>query len=343
MNIILFAFGILLMTMEWRRRTRETVFQVQENEFPQDDEYPRIVWMYHSGQMKPGVPDIFNITKGNLKNWDLRFLIDENISLYLNSSLFPEEFHHIIPQHRSDFLRLCLLYYYGGWYIDTTVMINSDSFMEDALEEIKKKRAQLYGYCFLQCPLKNIESNVLYAPKHSSVMKAWKDEFESAIIHGETRYTYEVHRNGVDVPAQIFRPYPSVYSYLVIYTTQQAAFNKVLPRKPTIISYNSEDYIYQFVKDCEYDNKCIISSIKQQFVRPKYQVLKIFYGFRNQIWKGSAPNPSSIYKDTHENPKGIRLSSEVNQKASILVKYNILLFLSWVHVCYYFGHIYFVK
>ena len=266
--------------------------------------YPREVWMYYEGKM----PEILQIVTNHSQQilseqWNVHFLTENTVEFYLKDRCFPETYHLYTPQAQSDYIRLHLLRQYGGWWIDASSNINSDVFMELAIDEVANTNAGLFGYCFEQCPRMVIESNVLYAPARSPLLVAWSDEYWKALNLGREKYIYEAFRSGVDMPKQIFPSYPKVNPYWTVYATERVAISRKMPRNLPIITKDAKQYIYKLYADCKWDSNCTRNGLKAELVNPRYQITKLTSAQRAKTWPGSQaksritglePNPPCI-------------------------------------------------
>lgn len=100
----------------------------------------KIIWMYW-GQGIDNAPELVKIAFKNWsvmnRNYDVLFLDDRNLHEYLgfdfNKLWYDCEHLNLGMAGKSDFLRILLLYHYGGTWVDSTTFCLSplDSWMED--------------------------------------------------------------------------------------------------------------------------------------------------------------------------------------------------------------------
>ena len=246
----------------------------------------RNVWIYYDGHMVPVLVFLVEKAKETLSSrWNVHFLTAETIPHYLKRSTFPMNYNLYSPQAQSDFIRLSLISEYGGWWLDVSTILNSDSFMENALRQVKRAHAVFYGYC-MQCPRLLIESGVFYAPKDSIFIHIWKNEYRKALEIGRIHYMYQTFRSNINLPANNFIRYPIVNPYFTVYTAEQVALSRI-PRRTPLIIHNSETAIYKLLNDCRWDLNCGVAALRNELFVPRYQITKVWSWWRREAWPGA--------------------------------------------------------
>jgi mannosyltransferase OCH1-like enzyme len=106
--------------------------------------YPKIIWMYWDTKKLPHmIEKIKKYNEPKLKSWDVRFLNAETIYHYISKSEFPENYDKLLPAHKADWIRMCLLHKYGGCWMDAGIIINSPTGLDDIYDKMIKKQADL--------------------------------------------------------------------------------------------------------------------------------------------------------------------------------------------------------
>ena len=206
--------------------------------------YPRIVWSYYEGVMFDKIERMFNITFNTVCSvWTFRFLTPGNLSLFLDSHHLPTCWHLLTPQTRSDFIRLALLYQYGGWWLDTAVIVSSPTILEKYYTDAKKQEAHLFACCVAQCPRLNIETNFMYAPLGSLFIQQWLEEFNALLSIGRRNYQLDAYRNGVTYSYFLFDGYPKLNIYMSIYVAQQMTLQRKVPRNISLLILNADEVL----------------------------------------------------------------------------------------------------
>ena len=123
------------------------------------------------------------------------------------------------PQRLSDFIRLHVLYEYGGYWVDASTIMNSSLSVYGARQQ--REQTELVGY-YLEGYTKDkrypvIESWFFGCVRHSTFVWYWREEF-MRLNHYICSVAYVEHRqlNGVDVSGFGFMRY-----YLAIHVAAQ--------------------------------------------------------------------------------------------------------------------------
>lgn len=268
-----------------------------ENDGADEDKvYPRVIWTWFDRPEAPFV-DLFvshnmNVTNGT---WKYIFLTADNVSLYLNTSTFPEHFEDLIPSHKSDYIRIRLVEEYGGLWMDFTTLIGSIPFLEEIRDRTIRENLAIYGYCTWFCPLKHFETGVFYAPAGSEVVKEWRKQVDLAYSMGHLNYIYETYRSGVTMSPEVFR-YPNAGNYFIIFTAFQVVMERTLQRHTPYISISTRDGPYQLQEYCLWNRQCMVSEFKKQVEHQTYPIIKLNSGNRRHLWPKWKPNPGGRHQ-----------------------------------------------
>lgn len=270
--------------------------------------YSRNIWMYYEGNMFDQIEFMFRQTLTTLSSrWDIYYLTPGNLSYYIPPDELPVCWNIMTPQTKSDYIRLTLLMKYGGWWIDSAIMISDAAIMDVYLSEVMKKSAQLFACCVYQCPTLNLETNFIYAPKGSSVIYYWHLEFRKMLDEGRRNYQYHAFRKGVTFSFFLFEPYPLTNIYMSVYVAQQVTLQRLVPRNISVMIKPADQVLYSWYAGCT-DMSCFRQRATMQLRSPKYPVIKISGWIRKKIW---AVEPEvSIRKllDNRELLKGLRIN-----------------------------------
>ena len=279
--------------------------------------YPNHVWMYYDGELVPVLQKLLNRTESILRHrWSFHYLTPDSLLLYIPYESFPTTYNQYASQAQSDWIRLKLLSQFGGWWIDASTIINSDKFMTEIRDVVIRTGAVFYGFCFNQCPKMLIESSVLYAKKNSPVTRAWEQEYTNALEIGREKYIYHAFRTGIDLPYQLFKPYPFVNPYFTVYATQRVAISRVIPRNTKVLTRDANTVIYQLMSDCNWHHNCIVEQLRLELTHPAYQVTKVWSWWRLQAWPGSEAKTTT----TSREPKFLFSEATLSRNLRILSK-----------------------
>lgn len=142
---------------------------------------PKIIWMYWETGDKPIIIEKC-IERVKLLNPDsqVNVLSKENISDYLPMEYVQKLYHNpnITPTHRSDVIRLKLLYDYGGIWLDASVLVNvsfDEIIISDGQFDCIGFYLKQHFQHFKQNKIPVIENWFMASPKNSDFIKGWLD------------------------------------------------------------------------------------------------------------------------------------------------------------------------
>lgn len=250
-----------------------------------NDDYPRIIWTYFNGSMPYYLREMFELTVNNLNNtWKYILLNEDNMSKYIDVTTLPSHFSLLLPQHQSDIIRLLLLSKYGGWWMDTGIIVNNISVMERMYNRIIREKAEFYGVCIYECPLKDVETSFMYARKGSNLVSKWLEEMEGVYKIGKENYIYKVYREGVNIPELTFTPYPRISPYLVIFAAFEKAVFRLNPRNASIIIESGWDYLYAMHKYANANRNSYKNAYFNEEKRKSFDIIKISGWLRETLF-----------------------------------------------------------
>lgn len=303
-------------------------------------EYPRIMWSFYDRKMQKPIQEMLDKTLETVKDkWTFNFLTYENLSNFLDVSTFPSNLRNTLPAHQSDYIRLRLLEKYGGWWIDTALIINSNDIMEDFYSEAVTKHSHLVAVCNVQCPRKLIEDGFMYAPKGSIVIKEWLKELEKAHVMGQQNYIYSLYRSGVTFPFYIFEPnYPIARPYMTTYAAQQKTLDQIVPRNTTILIHRPEVSLYQLNYECHKNAYCVRRVYFNKEKLKKYPIVKLNSWVREIVFRSDdtvtcydsfiEPNPlkkgMDYPKDRIKRSVFYHFISNISMDLLVVIVFNIL-------------------
>ena len=226
---------------------------------------PKIIWTYWNDQdIPPLVQTILHHRANILTGWNQIILSDETLKEYVNP---PKEYYELGQTHKSDWLRLALLQKYGGCWMDASIIVNSESALNEIYNKSIQQKSEFTGFYTPIGLLHNdtstfIESWCLLAPKGSQVIGTWLDEYEQACRIGFPEYRRKVTKEN-EISTHIYNP-ETEDVYLTVYAACQMAIQKRLRKQANIILYNSYDSMYKLHHQCwdaeknDYDHDCIV-------------------------------------------------------------------------------------
>lgn len=205
------------------KQQEESIIVQTSDVAQQREQIPPVVWLYwHDPELPFFVRKIIEHNKTVLPEYEFRLLDRLTVENYLPELTLPDE---VGITHRTDLIRLQLLYHYGGVWMDATVILNQDF---GWIEELSKQRCyDLIAYYRERSTVNYahpvVESWFLASPSGTEFMKAWAEEFGQISVLGGQYYDQLIARPDYDILRQkIDRP-----SYLLVYLAEQIASRAV--------------------------------------------------------------------------------------------------------------------
>jgi len=222
---------------------------------PFTDSYilPKIAWTHWNNDRPPKViKDILDNRPSAIPTWDVRFVTDETVLEYIDSSDFPHNYKSLSPPHRADWIRLRLLELHGGVWLDAGIIVNDEAALNKLHAETLQKRAEYTGF-YPNDGLNPagtpsyIDNWFIMAPKGSPFISKWKKEYEEAIDVGFVPYKKKLTSTNM-----VFTDY-NVKDPNDVYLTPQASLQKLLqtmPSKPNILLHHARDSMMKLHAEC---------------------------------------------------------------------------------------------
>ena len=232
---------------------------------------PKVAWMYWNTPEQPAlIQQIHAYNRRRMVGWTIRFLNKETVSEYIPASAFPARYSTLKAAHQADWIRVYLLSEYGGVWMDASIIVNDAAALDRLWEESLSKGSEFTGFS-----LKNdradcmsprgvslyIENWFIMAPKESSILHLWREEYERAIDLGFDAYREELKAKAVDVNL-VFGTGESTY------LTQHACLQSVLQKKlwwiPTMIVMHSEKDMFKLHGDSGWKEAAIMGILREE-------------------------------------------------------------------------------
>ena len=228
----------------------------------------KLLWMYWNHRKPHLVRQIEEHNKKHLPSWKIIYLTDKNIHEYIPA--FPPNYKTIIPQHKSDWIRLYLIMTYGGVWCDASIIINSEKAMDELWEKTTthdfvgfyngKKTNGIYEV---------VESWCFASKKNGIVVTLWFHEFNKAIEEGYKPYRDRIMKN---TNLSVYVKNKNLTDYFtVFYCLQNVMQHHPLPPMYLMDSHDSMFKLNK--KDCKNaskPSKCIMNILKTKKVKLPY-------------------------------------------------------------------------
>lgn len=223
---------------------------------------PKIIWLYWDTPERPTlVQQIYDNNKEKVRGWDVRFLNKTSLPTYISESDYPNNYSNLSTPHQADWIRLYLLKQYGGCWMDASIILNDPEAMDRLYTQSVSIRSQFTGFSFKRTNL-YIENWFIMAPKNSSVIDLWFQEYTKAIEMGFLNYKHRLFDLGVNL-SKIYKRHTDD-----VYLTQHACIQYVLQKQclfiPPMIILPAEDAMLKIRQTCNYDCKCTMNTIRNK-------------------------------------------------------------------------------
>lgn len=236
---------------------------------------PKKTWTYWDNidSIPPDIIDIINTRNKHLNGYDNILLTKSNIYDYIDIKEFPKNYNKLSIPAKTDWIRLYLLYTYGGIWMDASIIITKLHDIDEIYNNCYKNKYELMAFYLEQRTINNdiysfIESWFLIAPINSNVIKKWKKEFEHAVDIGFDEYFDEI-KNNVNITNL------GNTSYLTIHATIKKLITYDEIDKNKIYLKKAEDDMFNIHTKCKWKRWCIADALnKNEHLKLKYVKLR---------------------------------------------------------------------
>jgi len=252
--------------------------------------YPKIIWIYWDQEELPhNINLIKKHNKDKFKGWELRFLNINTLKKYIPESAYNPNYNDLVPANKSDWIRLYLIYNYGGCWLDAGIILNnSDEFNKIYNDTVNKSS---YMTVFKSCDKTStfthssgvnlplvIDSWFILAPQRSYVVKAWLDEFNYAMDYGFLNYKRKLIKEDTNISKIYFKNEED--TYLMVHMCIQYVLQKKLTYLPSLLILDSGESMYKIQSDCNWNNDCIVDKINNDPASKDLPFIKLTNGNR---------------------------------------------------------------
>jgi hypothetical protein len=207
---------------------------------------PRILWTYwHSGEPPLVVRRCLTSWQAHNPGYVVNLVTEQNLSQFVDMKEVPAAFAHTWPARQSDWLRLYLLYRYGGIWLDASIFLTGPI---DWLIETQARDGSEYVGFYLEratsradCPI--IDSWCMAAPIGSRFVRNWYRELtDRAMALGDQAYLDELASRRVldKIVQKLTDP-----AYLIIHVTGQVVLHDQGRYRISLTRAEDSAYFYQ--------------------------------------------------------------------------------------------------
>lgn len=182
---------------------------------------PKIVWMYWDNEEYPSFVKLCmdKIIKNN-PDFVINIVNERNLGEFIDINRIPE---FNMVQHKADFIRLSLLYKYGGVWIDSSVMLfESLDYYFKILSNYKSNFLSFYwDYNSSDYEYPIVQNWFMISAANTDFIKDWLEEFVFAGSIGVESYIKEKTKNNPEYLQKINDPF-----YLYNFVCSQKSLRK---------------------------------------------------------------------------------------------------------------------
>lgn len=209
---------------------------------------PSIIWSYWH---EPPAPALVAQCQDNWRRMapdhEIRALDKNNFLTWIPADTIPDYFYRLPPYRQADWLRLQLLAAHGGIWIDASIILTQSlQWVHATQEQYKSEYVGFYIEAFTNRPDKPIIENwFMAAAPNSDFIKNLANEFNHAIILGETAYLAELSQRGkFEDVIQLIAP-KKLHSYLIMHVAASVLLDKNI-EKYRLALFRAEDTAFAF-------------------------------------------------------------------------------------------------
>ncbi len=224
---------------------------------------PKVAWSYWDNNTPPIITRIIEERVQAMPDWNIRLLTEATIKNYIDLSTAPNGYDKLKPQHKADWIRLKLLEKYGGLWLDSSIIVNNGSAINEIYEDAVSRRAELVSFTMAKPTHEEyIENWFIMAPLRSRVIRDWLTEYETAISMGFLQYRKHIIGQGIKLSEDIYSN-----KHESVYLTQHACIQVMLKRrhllrsKSRLLLYPAERNMFKVQIGCNWKYDCIIDNI----------------------------------------------------------------------------------
>lgn len=155
---------------------------------------PKKIWLFWDGEMPLIVSDCLEKVKVIHSDYEVYILNNKNLNQFCDVDF--REFHNITYQQKADLIRLNLLYKYGGYWLDASIILYEKI---DWIGELMQKNGS-EGFAFYRA--KNtiikefpiLENWLLASTQGNIFYNIWFEELKKAIQISPREYIYQIKK-----------------------------------------------------------------------------------------------------------------------------------------------------
>ena len=242
--VLLFLLIMIIIVLKYndceKYKKQYNSIQYMQTNYNLNYNFKNIFCFWNSKIIPPLINECVKNYKIKLPEWNIILLNDKTIYNFIDKTDFPNNYNKLEVTQKSDWIRLFLLYKYGGLWMDASIIINDPSEINYMYDKVFKENYEIAGYSFSNKLYSfedyyTFENWFIISRKNSEIIYKWLKEYEYAIEIGFESYN---NNNNLILTLHVFTNYFND-NYWIVYTCFQ---NTILKNK---ILYDKI-----FIKDC---------------------------------------------------------------------------------------------
>lgn len=248
---------------------------------------PNIIWLFWDGHIPDSNRYFLHNLKEKLNNYNLVFLCNTTVFNYVDIKRIPPNLYTIKKANQVDYYRFCLLYCYGGVWLDCSTYLSGNSFVNSFIDRMRNKESLMGGFNFIHHPNYHIEVGIIFAPRKSPFIRNIVKEMDLSMKIGRKTYMRKRINEGVIVksPFIVERNKEEVIykEYLCVYVSILTVLQKYYNNDANIELLKAEDYMYKLHDLCHWNNTCMKRLWEEVEETKQYPVTKFNHLNRDLI------------------------------------------------------------
>ncbi len=181
---------------EYEKLYNEKYSQYKSTNYNLSDDYKHIFLFWHSDHLPSMVNECVKKMASKLPSWSIILLNNETIYKFIKRYEFPKKYDTVnFTSIKCDWIRLYLLYNYGGLWIDISTIINDPAIIEQLYTDVNDSKPigiyklDVNSFTHDSITYTCVENwFIMVKSKQNYILKLWIEEFEKAIDMGINPY-----------------------------------------------------------------------------------------------------------------------------------------------------------
>lgn len=207
------------------------------------------------------------LVKKNIKYLQKKLPNDFRLHLYneenIKNELSDKDIKYLYQskQHFADYVRLLLLKKYGGFWLDSTILLSNINILNEIYNNYQKNNFDVFLFEYsnknsgTEQNGKYLENWFIVAPKNNIFIKDMLSEYEKALNIGFQEYKNQLIIENINLE-NIFDGEDDVY------LTQHAIIRKLINTNKYKISYEyAQNSMFSIQDNCNWNNECLLDNL----------------------------------------------------------------------------------